>query len=90
MSDARCVSGLVAPGRMPAFHEQATEIAGTRLAFKVTDGLPEKDPLGVARGAAVFVRVAGFLGSCLAMQRTGTGAARRTVRNIGIAAVPPA
>ncbi|MFE1050160.1 hypothetical protein ACFW5S_31065 [Streptomyces olivaceus] len=86
MSDARCVSGLVAPGRMPAFHEQATEIAGTRLAFKVTDGLPKRDPLG----AAVFVRVAGFLGSCLAMQRTGTGAARRTVRNIGIAAVPPA
>ncbi|MGW3192609.1 hypothetical protein ACWDBT_32770 [Streptomyces ardesiacus] len=90
MSDARGGSGLVAPGRMPTFYEQTAKTAGTRPTIKVTDKLPKADPLGIFPGIAVFVRVAGCLGSPFAIQRTGTGAARRTVKDGGIAAVSPA
>ncbi|MEV6905126.1 hypothetical protein [Amycolatopsis sp. NPDC051372] len=42
--------------------------------------LPKEDPEGVVPGLVVFVlMVAGYLGSTLAMQRTGTAAAHRRV-----------
>ncbi|MBO4257476.1 hypothetical protein [Streptomyces griseorubiginosus] len=76
-------ASLVAPGQMPAFYEQAAKAAGVHLAFKVTNKLPKEDPLGVVPGIAVFVLlVAGYLGSTLAMQRTGAAAARRRVLSL--------
>ncbi|MFD7769740.1 hypothetical protein [Streptomyces sp. NPDC059787] len=76
-------ASLVAPGQMPALYEQAARAQGRHLAFKVVDKLPKEDPLGVVPGIAVFVLlVAGYLGSTLAMQRTGTAAARRRVLSL--------
>ncbi|WP_406219014.1 hypothetical protein [Streptomyces canus] len=73
-------ASLVAPGQMPAIYEKAAKAQGRHLAFKVTNRLPKEDPLGVVPGIAVFVLlVAGYLGSTLAVQRTGTAAARRRV-----------
>ncbi|MFD8044513.1 hypothetical protein ACFV5E_13865 [Streptomyces chartreusis] len=76
-------ASLVAPGQMPALYEQAAKEQGVRLAFTLTNKLPKEDPLGVVPGISVFVLlVAGYLGSTLAMQRTGTAAARRRVLSL--------
>ncbi|WP_460067553.1 hypothetical protein [Streptomyces sp. YKOK-I1] len=76
-------ASLVAPGQLPAYYEQAAKAQGTRIALKVTNRLPKEDPLGVVPGIAVFVLlVAGYLGSTLALQRTGTAAARRRVLSL--------
>ncbi|MEU1184325.1 hypothetical protein ABZ464_43280 [Streptomyces sp. NPDC005820] len=76
-------ASLVAPGQLPAYYEQAAKAQGRQLSFKVTNRLPKEDPLGVVPGIAVFVLlVAGYLGSTLAMHRTGTAAARRRVAGL--------
>ncbi|WP_086561986.1 hypothetical protein [Streptomyces africanus] len=76
-------ASLVAPGQMPALHEKAAKAQGQHLAFKVTSQLPKENPLGVVPGIAVFVLlVAGYLGSTLAMPRTGAAAARRRVLSL--------
>ncbi|WP_020123900.1 hypothetical protein [Streptomyces canus] len=76
-------ASLVAPGQMPALYEKAAKGEGQHLAFKVTNRLPKQGPLGVVPGIAVFaLLVAGYLGSTLAVQRTGTASARRRVLSL--------
>lgn len=73
-------ASLWAPGIMPANYEKAAKAQGEQLQFKVINKLPKEDPAGVVPGLVVFVLlVAGYLGSTLAMQRTGAAAARRRV-----------
>ncbi|MFF7505101.1 hypothetical protein ACFZBM_37615 [Streptomyces lavendulae] len=76
-------ASLVSPAQLPALYEEAAKAQGRQLALKVTNKLPEQDPLGVVRGIAVFVLlVAGYLGSTPAMQPTETAAARRRVLSL--------
>jgi hypothetical protein len=77
-------ASLWAPGVMPAAYEKAAKAQGVKLGRpKVVNKLPKQDPEGVVPGLVVFVLlVAGYLGSTLAMQRTGTAAAQRRVSSL--------
>ncbi|MFE9559440.1 hypothetical protein ACFYOD_39215 [Streptomyces sp. NPDC006703] len=76
-------ASLVAPAQLLALYEEAAKAQGQQLAVTLTNKLPKQDPLGVVPGIAAFVLlVAGYLGLTLAMQRTGTAAARRRVLSL--------
>jgi hypothetical protein len=86
-------SSLWAPGAMPAAYlkaaKEAAKVQGRKLGPAqvqnlgtpvVVNKLPKQDPEGVVPGLVPFVLlVAGYLGSTLAMQRTGAAAAHRRV-----------
>lgn len=73
-------ASLWAPGIMPAEYLRAARALGQPVHLSVINTLPEQDPEGVVPGLVVFVlMVAGYLGSTLAMQRTGAAAAHRRV-----------
>ncbi|MGW4489208.1 hypothetical protein ACWEOE_35905 [Amycolatopsis sp. NPDC004368] len=73
-------ASLWAPGVMPAEYLKAGQALGQQVHFSVINTLPKEDPEGVVPGLVVFVLlVAGYLGSTMAMQRTGHAAAHRRV-----------
>jgi hypothetical protein len=81
-------ASLWAPGIMPAYYEEAAKAQGETLNFQVVNQLPTMDPEGVVPGLVTFVLlVAGYLGSTLAMQRTGVAAARRQVQSLLLYAI---
>lgn len=73
-------ASLWAPGVMPAEYLKASRALGQPVHFSVINTLPQEDPEGVVPGLVVFVlMVAGYLGSTMAMQRTGKAAAHLRV-----------